>query len=155
MMIARATIVVGLAFVGLACGGLKDKNSGGDHVRGKAVDVKLNVTHDDSISADEGDHTDWKHFVLGASMTLTVNAYWDDPSVDTVVNVLDQFGGRIFELKHKPGERENHWRGVKLREGEYFLEVVASRGASVYTLEITAKGTVTDVDGTDTIAPPE
>ena len=124
-------------------------------MRGKAVEIKLNTTHDDSISADEGDHTDWKSFALGGTTSLTINAYWDDPSVESIINVRDQFGGRVFELKHSSGERENHWRGIKLREGSYFLEVVASRGSSVYTLEITGKGAVSDVDGSDSIAPPE
>ena len=137
------------------CGGKLDEHSGGDHVRGKAVDIPLNDTHDDHVSADKGDHTDWKHFVLASPSMLTVNAYWDDPSVTAVVNVCDQFGGRIFELKHKSGERENHWKGIKLRDGEYYLEVVASRGTSVYTLEVTQAEREDDVHGDDSIGRPE
>lgn len=119
-----------------AFGTNRDTNSGGDHVRGKAKPLELGVTHDDHVSASDGDHTDWKSFSLPDPTLLEVHAYWDDPSVDVVVNVRDQFGGRIFELKHKRGQREDHWRDIRMRDGEFYLEVVAKRGASVYTLEL-------------------
>ncbi len=137
-----------------ACASTLDKDSGGDHVRGKAVVVKLNETHDDSISADQGDHTDWKKLTLKATTIIDVNVYWDDPSVRAKVNVKDQFGGQVYELTHEPGERENHWKGMKLREGDTFLEVVAERGASVYTIELTSGDGADDGGGGDDGTPP-
>lgn len=138
--------------------GGRDENSGGDHVRGKAVEIKLGETHDDHVSAPAGDHTDWKKFVLPDATVLTINAYWDDPSVSAVISVRDQFGGQIFRLEHKRGERSNHWPDMKLRDGEFYLEVVATDGASVYTLELLGEGYTGVSPGVrppGTVAPPE
>ncbi len=151
-------IVVGVLISVFTCGcfGVMDEKSGGDHVRGKAKEVLLNTTHDDHVSADDGDHTDWKKFNIPAEMKVTLDAYWDDPSVDALIRVKDQFGGAIFELKHERGKMRDNWPNMKMREGEFYLEVVAKRGASVYTLELTtgaSGGTVRP--GTDTLAPPE
>lgn len=117
-----------------------DEKSGGDHVRGKAKDLPLNETVDDHVTADDGDHTDWKKFVIGADTTATLDAWWDDPAVEAIVYVRDQFGGQIFELKHAKGQRHDHFPDMKFREGEYFLEVKCESGASVYTLEFTVAG---------------
>ena len=138
--------------------GGRDENSGGDHVRGKAVQLKLGETHDDHVSASDGDHTDWKKFVLPGPTVLTINAYWDDPSISAIVAVRDQFGGTIFQLHHKRGDRSDHWPDMKMREGEYYLELVAVDGASVYTLELTAvgyEGASTGVSPGGSVAPPE
>ncbi|MFT5431904.1 MAG: hypothetical protein ACI9OJ_002602 [Myxococcota bacterium] len=138
--------------------GGRDENSGGDHVRGKAVEIKLGETHDDHVSAPAGDHTDWKKFTLGGPTVLSIDAWWDDPSVDAVISVRDQFGGNIFQLHHKPGERSNHWPGMKMRDGEFYLEVVATNGTSVYTLELMGKGYTGGSPGVQpggSVAPPE
>lgn len=138
-----------------ACGAPADANSGGDNVRGKAVELKIGETHDDFLSADQGDHTDWKKFVLAEPGVYALHAYWDEPSIDATVSVRDQFGGKVFELNHTRGQAADHWPGMKLREGEFYLELVASRGSSVYTLEITAEGGG-DGGGSDgSLAPPE
>lgn len=148
-----ALLMVCCAAVG--CGSTMDANSGEDHVRGKAVKIKLDQTHDDSLSADEGDHTDWKKLVLADSMVISVNAYWDDPSVKSVIHVRDQFGGQVFELKHEIGHAEDHWKDMKMREGEYYLEVVAEKGASVYTLEVTSSAGGDDDSGDPGVGRPE
>lgn len=133
-----------------------DKNSGGDHVRGKAVSIQISQTHDDFVSAPDGDHTDWKSFSLPDATLLEVHAYWDNPDIEAVVNVRDQFGGRIFELKHARGQREDHWTDIRMRDGDFYLEIVAKRGASVYTLELKRAG---DAPGAfeqpRNLAPPE
>jgi len=133
-----------------------DSHSGGDHVRGKAKDITLGGTWDDHISADSGDQTDWKHVVIPGDMKVTIDAWWDNPSVGATIYIKDQFGGAVFELNHERGQRRDNWRNMKLREGEYYLQVVASRGSSVYTLELTSTGSAGQVrPGTDSIAPPE
>lgn len=150
MRLAIAALCVGT----LGCGAAMDANSGGDHVRGKAAKIKLNETHDDSVSTEEGDHTDWKKLALPESCKLSVHAYWDDPSVKSIIHVRDQFGGQIFELKHEVGQAEDHWKDMKMREGEYYFEVVAERGSSVYTLEVTTSDGGGDT-GDPGLAPPE
>ena len=118
----------------------RDENSGGDHVRGKAKEIVVGETFDDHVSDPDGDHTDWKKFSLIEPTNLTLLAFWDDPSVETTLTFRDQFGGQLYQVKHARGERQNRWAGLKLREGEYYLEVVATRGASVYTLHLIAQG---------------
>ena len=157
--IARNTHRLTLMYTVLALGGCAffdknlDTNSGGDHVRGKAKPIEIGSTHDDHVSAYGGDHTDWKSFSLPDASLLEVHAYWDDPSIRAVVNVRDQFGGRIFELKHKQGRREDHWTDIRMRDGEFYLEVVAKRGASVYTLELKQRGGSSEVRSNDVDAP--
>lgn len=147
------SVVLGTASFG--CAGPMDSASGGDHVRGKAKDITIGGTFDDHVSADAGDHTDWKHVVIPGDMKLQIDAWWDDPSVDATIYIKDQFGGAVFELAHEGGLRKDSFKGMKLREGEYYLQIVATRGASVYTLELTGQGSATTRPGTNSIAPPE
>ena len=153
------TSLLVMSLIGSGCaafGSNLDNNSGGDHVRGKAKPIELGRTHDDHISAPDGDHTDWKSFALPDATLIEVHAYWDDPSVDAIVNVRDQFGGRIFELKHVRGQKEDHWTDIRMRDGEFYLEVVAKRGSSVYTLELKASGdTPARFEQPRDLAPPE
>ena len=162
----RSSVLV-IAFSGLAFGfagcetlealGLsskKDEKSGGDNVRGKAKPLPLNATVDDHVSADDGDHTDWKSFAIAGTTKAVLDVWWDDPAVEATVYVRDQFGGKIFELEHKRGKRHDHFPGIKFREGEYFLEIACESGASVYTLELIVAGG-SDAPGSDSIAPPE
>jgi hypothetical protein len=152
----RRLSAVAFAGAGLCvgCATTMDSNSGGDNVRGKAVEVKVGQTHDDFISADKGDHTDWKKIVLPEPTVLAIHAYWDDPSVQVKVTVRDQFGGQVFALAHSTGAPADHWTGMKLREGDYFLELVSSRGSSVYTLEAEFEGGGGG-GGDGDVAPPE
>ena len=131
-----------------------DTNSGGDNVRGKAVELKIGQTHDDFLAADQGDNTDWKKFILSEPSIVALDAYWDQPSIAVAITVRDQFGGQVFALNHSAGTAHDHFPGMKLREGDYYLEVIASRGASVYTLELdTESGGGGGSDGD--LAPPE
>ena len=150
----RALIAVTLFSLG--CGAAMDANSGGDHVRGKSAEIKFGQTHDDFISADKGDHTDWKKFVLSEPAVVAIHAYWDEPSVQIKVMVRDQFGGQVFSLDHSTGNPADHWTGMKLREGDYYLEVVSGRGSSVYTFELEFEEGGSDGGGSDgDVAPPE
>ena len=133
-------IITIIALLSMACATAMDQNSGGDHVRGKAKALKLNQTHDDRVSSHDGDHTDWKSLTIETGGRFDLSAYWDNPSIKAVVRVKDQFGGTIFELKHDSGQPVDHWRGIKLRDGEFYLEVVSQRGSSVYTLEMKSVG---------------
>lgn len=152
-------IVVGAFSFGLgvaACAVELDRNSGGDHVRGKAAPMTLDDTFDDHVSPDDGDHTDWKTFEVPGDMKVDFHAWWDDPSIDVTIHVRDQFAGRVYELNHESGKRHDEWPDMALRGGQYYLEVVAKRGSSVYTIEIKPRGGVTSTrPGTDSIAPPE
>lgn len=147
-------LTIAASGVSISCATAMDSASGGDNVRGKAVEVKVGVTHDDFIAADKGDHTDWKKLVLSEPSILTLNAFWDDPSVQVKVIVRDQFGGQMYALEHATGSASDHWPGMKLREGDWYLELISSRGASVYTLEVELEGS--GAGGSDGgVAPPE
>ena len=124
----------------VSLGAAKDVKSGGDHVRGRAKEISLGQTHDDHVSTETGDHTDWKMFSVLEPTRVTIDLYWDNPSIKSKVYIKDQFGGVVFELPHRTGQRKDHWADIKLREGEYYLQVEAKRGNSVYTIEITPEG---------------
>ncbi len=137
------------------CTTVMDTKSGGDHVRGKAKEIQFGGTWDDHVSADEGDHTDWKRFTVQGDSVIRIDCWWDDPSVEAVVKVKDQFGGGVFELEHESGVRRDRWDNMKLREGEYYLEIVAGRGGSVYTLELWREGQTSVRPGSDSLDRPE
>jgi hypothetical protein len=139
-----------------SCGAAIDERSGGDHVRGKATEINIGpTTYDDSVSSEEGDHTDWKRFAVTSDQKVTLNLYWDNPSIKSVVFIKDQFGGTKFELKHRTGERQDHWPGIKLREGDYYLQIAASRGSSVYTIELLSEGGMPGSPGGGNLDRPE
>ncbi len=119
-----------------ACGPGMDERSGGDATRGEAAQVALDTPFDDRVSAPQGDHTDWKTFSVDGPTRAEVHVWWDDPGLAATVTVRDQFSAALGSLKHRPGERVERLGPLELEPGNYFIEVQASEGASVYTMEI-------------------
>ena len=130
--------LIAITFV-FGCGAALDAKSGGDHLPGKAKEIYVGKTHDDRISAPDGDHTDWKTFTLRNDATVAINAYWDNPKVESAVRVKDELRKQLYVRHHKNEQKENHWKGIKLKAGVYYLQISASSGASVYTIEITSE----------------
>lgn len=132
--------VVALAAAALlsACGPGKNDNSGGDEKRESAVAAALSVPVHDRLDPTGGDSTDWKHFDVPVyETTLTLFAWWDDPNVLATITMRDQFGGKMYSLKHEIGKRKESWGNIRVRQGRYYLQVEGSgANSSVYTLEL-------------------
>ena len=128
------------------CGIGYNERSGGDAGRGDAQATKLDALLYDRVSAEDGDHTDWKTFKLESNGTVSVNVWWDDPkSIGGVVEIRDQFGKSLAKLRHDRSERKETLGPIKLPEGAYFLQFEAKEGASVYSFEVlTGSGGVDD-----------
>lgn len=118
-----------------ACGVGFDEHTGGDGTRGEAQAVPVDQPVDDRVSADEGDHTDWKKFQLDAAAKVTVKLWWDNPRISASVTLRDELGQRV-ESVAASGSREASLGPVSLEGGTYYLEVVAKSAGSVYTFEI-------------------
>ncbi len=123
-----------------ACGPGFDEFTGGDGTRGEAREVAIDSLLDDRVSADEGDHTDWKTFEMDDAARVSVKVWWDDPGLSAQIAIRDELGQQIKAFKHVSGQRAEVLGPVSLEEGVYFLEFTAKSGSSVYTYEIETGG---------------
>lgn len=132
-----------------ACGPGMDEKSGGDESRGAAKEVKLDEPFDDRVSAEEGDHTDWKTFNLEGQTSVFFQIWWDNKNVDAAVSVRDQFGAVQGQLTHRKGQRKDILGPIVLGEGAWFIEIKAKEGSSVYTMELRTKAAQKTKSGGD------
>jgi len=140
----RAThkrLIVGFSLFGLTgCGGALNSQSGEDAKRAGAVEVQIGQAHDDRVSADEGDHSDWKSFFLEAESQVTVRIHWDDEDVEARVVLRNPFGTVLFAATQDGDSRVLELGPVDLARGEYFVQIEAEDGSSVYTIEVDGGG---------------
>jgi hypothetical protein len=140
----RATLgrlTVGSLLLGLTgCGGAFNSQSGEDAKRAGAVEVQVGQAHDDRVSADEGDHSDWKSFFLEAESQVTLRLHWDDDDVEARVVLRNPFGTVLFAATQDGGPRVLELGPLDLARGEYFVQIEAEDGSSVYTLEVDGGG---------------
>ena len=136
------TIGAALALGTVACGGIGfDERTGGDAGRGDAAGLKIGPLVYDRVDAPRGDNTDWKKFELEESGKVTLKVWWDEPkAAKAVVELFDEGGDRIEILKHSAADREEQIGPLKLKKGVWFVRVLASEGASTYTLKIDLAG---------------
>jgi hypothetical protein len=141
-MAARLVLLFGALVASLTAPGCKfvgDKNSGEDASRGGAVPLELGVAADDRLSLKQGDNTDWKSFALDADSEVTVQIWWDDPTIKGSVTLRDQFGAKLASVSHEAGKRQETLGPLTAPAGQNFIEVFVSRGATVYTIQVDAK----------------
>ena len=121
-----------------ACGGLgPDERTGGDGGRGDSQPAAIDTLLYDRVSVEQGDSTDWKKFEIEEDTKVTIKVWWDDPkAVSATLELRNQGGEKIADLKHKSGSKSETLGPVKVKEGDYFLKVKATSGASVYSFEI-------------------
>jgi len=115
-----------------ACGGAQRT---GDENRSGAQQLTIGLTSDDRVSASE-DESDWKRFSVDAPTPAIVAVYWDNPDVKARVALRDMFGSPLAEVQHAAGAPSDRLPEVRLAEGTYFIEIAATQGESVYTLEL-------------------
>jgi hypothetical protein len=123
-----------LSFV-VSCGPGPDDHSGGDETRAGALPVEVGSISEGRVSRSDGDSTDWKRFGVPHTQTITINVYWDNPDIDATLDLRNVFGISMEKVSHSRGERQTTI-SEELADGEYFLEIRARSGSSVYTLEI-------------------
>ena len=133
MRLSLATL--GVVFM-MACGPGLDVKSGGDHQRGKPQDLELGKLVYDRVSADDGDHTDWKMFEIAQPTAVTVRIWWDQPEVKGSVFLRGRTEGVTRKLKHKKGTRSETIGPVALLPGKWYLRIQLKSGTSVYSLRI-------------------
>ena len=122
------------------CGPGFDESSGKDSMRGDATEIAIDAPVDDRVSADQGDHTDWKVFELAQATIVKVQIWWDNPDVEGHLRLRGMGAGAQQTLKHKPGQKTETLGPIELDAGKWFLEIQAKGGASVYTLQVLSQG---------------
>jgi hypothetical protein len=120
----------------VACAPGFNAESGGDASRSSAVEIPTDEAVDDRVSADQGDHTDWKRFQLPTTSSVILRFWWDDPSVRTTVQVRDEHGKQLHQAVHEGEDREDVFGPVNLEPGVYYVQIEAQAGASVYTFRL-------------------
>ncbi len=134
----RAWLSVAALLLAAGCGVAFDEKSGDDAKRGGAVQIPLNAPTDDRVDASGGDHTDWKAFVLEEAAEATLRVWWDSPGLEATISVRNPEARSEVSETHRPGSRRDVIGPVQLPAGTYFVQVQATEGASVYTLEVLA-----------------
>ena len=114
-----------------------NRNSGADRSRAGAVELELEAYADDRLSEPEGDHTDWKTFLIEAPTTVRLNIWWDSPELRAERTLLDEEGGLVAKQPHQKGERLDSFGPAELKAGLYFLRLEVKARSSVYTLQLT------------------
>jgi len=107
----------------------------GDEVRSAAIEIVPGSIVDDKVAA-RGDPVDFKRFQVGPLTPCTINVYWDNPAIDAHLSLRDQFGGLVAELAHANGAPKDTIGPIPLKDGTFFLEITAKKGASVYSVEL-------------------
>lgn len=132
----RAAIALPLLALALACGGAQRT---GDEIRSGATELVIGVTADDKVSSKD-DEVDWKRFHVSTTTPAIVRVYWDNPDIEARVALRDMFGAPLAEVRHAPGAPSDGLPEVRLGEGTYYVEITATKGASVYTLDLVLGG---------------
>ena len=123
-----------LVLAAIACGP-KEAPQTGDESRSAALEILPGTTVDDKIDKAK-DPVDCKRFTVEDKTPATVNIYFDNPSVGAEVTLRDMFGGAVGMVKHQAAADKDSIANVILKDGTYFLEIAATKGASVYTIEV-------------------
>ncbi|MDP6946686.1 MAG: hypothetical protein QF464_21230, partial [Myxococcota bacterium] len=129
----RAALVL-LAWTSLlvGCGPGFNEMSGDDVKRRGALPIMPDVPGDDRVSSEQGDHTDWKTFELGAEDNVRIRLWWDDPEVEAQLSLYSGRGRGLGDVTHEPGARYDELGPIGLGAGQYFLKIETTDGVSVY-----------------------
>jgi hypothetical protein len=138
--IVHALILASLALSCAACGTTFNSATGDDGKRAGATEIPIGEPQDDRVSAEDGDHSDWKTFFLETEAQVTINVHWDDEDVEARVVLRNPFGTVLFAASQDGGDRHLILGPLDLARGEYFLQIEAEDGSSVYTVEIDGGG---------------
>jgi len=130
-----AILVLALSMV-MGCGIGFDGASGDDAQRGDAPEATVDQYIDDRVSASEGDHSDWRMFVLEQPSRVTVEIWWDNPDVDGTLMVRGRRSGSAKEREHEDGRRHEKLGPINLEDGQWYVRVQATSGSSSYTMRI-------------------
>tara|TARA_B100000579_G_scaffold414265_1_gene407714 strand:+ start:339 stop:842 length:504 start_codon:yes stop_codon:yes gene_type:complete len=149
-------LALGLGICLLGCGPGRDSSSGGDQSIATAKVIVPGIPSTDRISAEQYDNTDWKKFEFDQVRgRVQVDIYWDEPDLEAVVNLRDQFGAVVFAWRHVKGRQHESYSDIRVREGVYYLEIKCASGETVYTLEVTDLSTGKGGRGGFDVPPPE
>jgi hypothetical protein len=116
-----------------SCGGDQGDPDGDDR-RGKAQPISIGQVVTDKVTAPL-DVVDWKLIEVPGRGILTVNVFWDQNNVDSVVALADKFG-QILQERPRDSRAPQDQIIIQAREaGFFFIKVTVGRGESVYSVQ--------------------
>lgn len=116
------------------CSGAKESEKTGDETRSGSVPIQPGTTFDDKV-AEKDDPVDWKRFEVEEKTPAQISVYWDNPKIKAKIILRDWTAGPVSEVIHQT-DAEKDTISTILKDGTYFLEIQALKGASVYTVEL-------------------
>lgn len=130
--VALVLLAVGLLVLTGCPGSSEDPD--GDNRRGSAKRVAVGQVVTDSIKAPV-DEVDWKLIEIPGPGFLTVNVFWDDATVKSVVTLVDKYGVALQE-EIRDSRSDNDQIIIQSNEATfYFVRITASKGESVYSMQ--------------------
>lgn len=93
----------------------------------------------DKVDVEASDPLDYKLLQVPETGTLKVRVHWDDPTIGGQISLQDKFGV-ILERKERNSGTNNDTISQTVDPGVYFVKVLATEGASVYSVETSFSG---------------
>lgn len=143
----RTLLASALALLALAACSETVGDPDGDDKRGAAKPVEIGQVVTDTVDPPI-DSLDWKIIQLPAQGFLTVTVFWDDPSIDGSVELVDKYGITVREVP-RDSSVDNDQITVRAEEASfYFVRVESKNGKSVYSVraELAADGDGEEVE---------
>lgn len=128
---AALTLVALLALAG--CVGDQGDPDGDDR-RGKAQPFSIGQVVTDKLIAPL-DVVDWKIVEIPGPGILTVNVFWDQNDIDSVVALTDKFGQILQERPRDPRAPQDQIIIQAREPGFYFVKITTEKGESVYSVQ--------------------
>ena len=119
-----------------------DDNSGADYSRVGARKIFPGQRITDNINASVGDNTDWKEIPIREGGTMAVTVAIDNVSgMRGHVALKDTFGLELDRKSISDNNGQYTFDRVPVYPGNYFIQVFAERGKSVYTAGVSFEPT--------------
>lgn len=133
-------LVALVAFFALRAGGCFGSDIDEDNTRGLAKAIALGQVVTDTIAPPD-DAEDWKVIQVPGSGFLTVTVFWDIADVEARVQMVDNFGRTLQDVRRD--DRTPRDQMIIKAEGEnfYYLRVKGEKGESVYSVQTSFSAT--------------
>lgn len=116
-----------------------NRNSSGDHLRTKAVEVPLNQVVIDHVDIVGGDQDDWKYFIINSPGLVKIVANFDNNEAVAKVFVINSVGQILSDLDLPESTEQVRQLQFQAEPGTYYIHFTAEELATDYSVEVNFK----------------